>query len=414
MKFVDCRRQSTNLLKSRKLAKGQFGVLRKLATGQCKDYKVSLYKRQILIFEKKTSMFLLFLYLAIALFISFLCSILESVLLSTPISFLMVKKDEGYKWADKFISHKNDVDKPLSAILSLNTVAHTVGAAGVGAQAVKVFGEAYFGIVSAILTILILVLTEIIPKTIGARFWRGLAKFASNTISGMIIVTYPLVLLSAVITKMISSRDQEQSTSREEISALASIGADEGIFNEKEHKIIQNLLKLRNVKVDEIMTPRVVVAIADENQNLSEFLKNKEYLKYSRIPLYSGSDENITGYVFRQSVMEKLAEDQHEMKLKELRREIVVVPFSMVLFNLWELLLKKKEHIALVVDEYGGMDGIVTLEDVIETLLGLEIVDEKDTVSDMRKFARDRWATRQAKYQLLNQTGQTDLPENPI
>lgn len=356
-------------------------------------------------------MCLLFLYLAIALIISFLCSIMEAVLLSTPISFLMVKKDGGHKWADNFIMHKNDVDKPLSAILSLNTVAHTVGAAGVGAQAVKVFGEAYFGIVSAVLTILILVLTEIIPKTIGARFWRGLAKFASNTISGMIIVTYPLVLLSAVITKMISSRDQEQSTSREEISALASIGADEGIFNEKEHKIIQNLLKLRNVKVDEIMTPRVVVAIADENQNLSEFLKNKEYLKYSRIPLYSGSDENITGYVFRQSVMEKLAEDQHEMKLKELRREIVVVPFSMVLFNLWELLLKKKEHIALVVDEYGGMDGIVTLEDVIETLLGLEIVDEKDTVSDMRKFARDRWATRQAKYQLLNQTGQS---ENPV
>lgn len=356
-------------------------------------------------------MVLLLVYLFTALIISFLCSIMEAVLLSTPISFLMVKKDSGHKWADTFIRHKNDVDKPLSAILSLNTVAHTVGAAGVGAQAVKVFGEAYFGLVSAILTILILVLTEIIPKTIGARFWRNLSKTAANTISAMMIVTFPLVLLSAVITRMISNRDHEQSTSREEISALASIGADEGIFNDKEHKIIQNLLKLRNVKVDEIMTPRVVVAVADENQNLNEFLRNKEYLKYSRIPLYSGSDENITGYVFRASVMEKLAEDQHNMKLKELRREIVVVPFTMVLFNLWELLLKKKEHIALVVDEYGGMDGIVTLEDVIETLLGLEIVDEKDTVSDMRKFARDRWATRQAKYQLLNQTGQN---ENPV
>ncbi|HAX97223.1 MAG TPA: hemolysin, partial [Prolixibacteraceae bacterium] len=154
------------------------------------------------------------------------------------------------------------------------------------------------------------------------------------------------------------------------------------------------------------------VAVADENQNLGEFLRNKEYLKYSRIPLYSGSDENITGYVFRTSVMEKLAEDQHNMKLSELRREIVVVPFTMVLFNLWELLLEKKEHIALVVDEYGGMDGIVTLEDVIETLLGLEIVDEKDTVSDMRKYARDRWATRQEKYKLLNQTGQAGIDEN--
>lgn len=353
-------------------------------------------------------MLLLFTYLALALFVSFLCSIMEAVLLSTPVSFLMVKKEEGHKWADTFIRLKSNVDKPLSAILSLNTVAHTVGAAGVGAQAVKVFGEAYFGIVSAVLTILILVLTEIIPKTIGARFWRGLSRISSNTINGMMVVTYPLVLLSAVITRIISSRENEQSTSREEISALASIGADEGLFNEKEHRIIQNLLKLRNVKVNEIMTPRVVVALANEEENLSEFLRNKEYLKYSRIPLYSGREENITGYVFRQNVMEKLAEDQHDLKLKDLRRDIVVVPYTMVLFNLWEKLLSKKEHIALVVDEYGGMDGIVTLEDVIETLLGLEIVDEKDTISDMRKFARDRWLSRQAKYNFLDQPGAAD------
>jgi CBS domain containing-hemolysin-like protein len=353
-------------------------------------------------------MLLLLAYLSLALFVSFLCSIMEAVLLSTPVSFLMVKKDEGHKWADSFIRLKNNVDKPLSAILSLNTVAHTVGAAGVGAQAVKVFGETYFGIVSAVLTILILVLTEIIPKTIGASFWRELARFSSITISGMIIVTYPLVVLSAFITRAISNRGNEQSTSRAEISALASIGAIEGIFNEKEHKIIQNLLKLRNVKVTEIMTPRVVVALADENQNLSEFLKNKEYLKYSRIPLYSGNEENITGYVFRQSVMEKLAEDQHNLKLEDIRRDIVVVPYSMPLFNLWEKLLEKKEHIALIVDEYGGMDGIVTLEDVIETLLGLEIVDEKDTVSDMQKYARERWITRQAKYNLIDKIDKVD------
>lgn len=353
-------------------------------------------------------MFLLLTYLALALIVSFLCSIMEAVLLSTPVSFLMVKKNDGHKWAGTFIRLKSNVDKPLSAILSLNTVAHTVGAAGVGAQAVKVFGEAYFGIVSAVLTILILVLTEIIPKTIGARFWRELSKYSSVTINGMMVVTYPLVLLSAVITRTISSRESEQSTSREEISALASIGADEGLFNDKEHKIIQNLLKLRNVKVSEIMTPRVVVAMADEDQNLSEFLKNKEYLKYSRIPLFSGSDDYISGYVFRQSVMEKLAEDQHSLKLKDLKRDIVVVPYTMVLFNLWEKLLNKKEHIALVVDEYGGMDGIVTLEDIIETLLGLEIVDEKDTISDMQKYARDRWISRQAKYNFLDHLDDRD------
>lgn len=227
-------------------------------------------------------MALLILYLLIALIISFVCSIMEAVLLSTPQSFLIVKHEKGNVWAKNFLDLKSNIDKPLSAILSLNTIAHTVvGAAGVGAQAVKVFGDAYFGIVSAILTILILVLTEIIPKTIGARFWRKLTKISSHVIRGMIFITYPLVLLSAIITRAISNGKSEYSTSREEISALASIGADEGIFMEKEYKIIQNLLRLKNVKVSEIMTPRVVVAVADENLHLSEFLKNKDFLKFS-------------------------------------------------------------------------------------------------------------------------------------
>ncbi|PKP38174.1 MAG: hemolysin, partial [Bacteroidetes bacterium HGW-Bacteroidetes-15] len=204
-------------------------------------------------------MILLLAYLSLALFVSFICSIMEAVLLSTPNSFLIVKEENGNSWAKAFLGLKNNIDKPLSAILSLNTVAHTVGAAGVGAQAVVVFGDEYFGIVSAILTILILILTEIIPKTIGARYWRSLARPASVVINAMIVITYPLVVVSALITKAISKNQQEQTTSREEIAALASIGADEGVFTEKEHKIIQNLLKLKNVKVTEIMTPRVVV-----------------------------------------------------------------------------------------------------------------------------------------------------------
>lgn len=348
-------------------------------------------------------MALLIVYLLVALIVSFICSIMEAVLLSTPHSFLMVKSEKGNIWAKHFIELKNNVDKPLSAILSLNTVAHTIGAAGVGAQAVKVFGEAYFGLVSAILTILILVLTEIIPKTIGARYWRKLTRISSVVIRAMIFITYPLVLLSAIITKAFSKNNSEHSTSREEISALASIGADEGIFMEKEYKIIQNLLRLKNVKVSEIMTPRVVVAAADENLFLSEFLKNKDFLKFSRIPVYAGNFENITGYVFRQMVFEKLAEDQHQLKLKDIKREIVIVPDTRVLFSVWETLLEKKEHIALIIDEYGGVDGIVTMEDIIETLLGLEIIDEKDVVTDMQKFARDRWKSRQAKYNFIDQ-----------
>ena len=348
-------------------------------------------------------MILLFIFLFLALFVSFLCSIMEAVLLSTPPSFLIVNKEKGHHWAKVFLDLKNNVDKPLAAILSLNTVAHTIGAAGVGAQAIKVFGEASFGIISALLTLMILVFSEIIPKTIGARYWRSLAKGSSYIIKAMIIFTYPLVWLSAIITWIFSRKEKGQTTSREEIAAMATIGAVEGVFSENEYKIIHNILKLKNVKVTEIMTPRVVVAVADEKLTLREFLKSKNYLNFSRIPVYSNNEENFTGYVFRQTVLEKLAEDQHDLLLKDIRREILIVPNSIVLYSLWEKLLEKKEHIAIIVDEYGGLDGIVTMEDVIETLLGLEIVDEKDTITDMRQYAIERWKTRQAKYKILEQ-----------
>lgn len=348
---------------------------------------------------------LLLIYLFLALFVSFLCSIMEAVLLSTPVSYMKVQEENGHSYATRFIKLKQNIDKPLSAILSLNTVAHTVGAAGVGAQAVQVFGEASFGYVSAVLTILILVFTEIIPKTIGARYWRGLSGISANIMNLMVIITYPLVLISAYITKLIAGRQLEQTISREEISALANIGAEEGIFGEKENKIIQNLIRLKNIKVSQIKTPRVVVAVADEEMTLDQFWDKKEFLRFSRIPVYSGNDENITGYVFRQLVFEKLAEDEDypDIKLKDIKRDIVVVPKIMPVFTLWEVLLEKKEHIALVTDEYGGMDGVVSMEDIIETLLGFEIVDEKDTIADMQEYAKERWLARQAKYNLLEQ-----------
>jgi len=348
---------------------------------------------------------LLLAYLLLALIVSFICSIMESVLLSTPISFLRVKESAGRKYAGRMIILKQKIDRPLSAILSLNTVAHTVGAAGVGAQAIKVFGEAYFGLVSAILTILILVLTEIIPKTIGAMYWRTLAPVSANTIRIMIFITYPLVLASAYIIRFISSNRSEQTTSREEISALAHIGTEEGIFAEKENKIIQNLIRLRNVRASEVMTPRVVVSDAEESMSLDDFLKNKDYLKYSRIPVYKDNDEHVTGYVLRQTVFEKLAEAQINLRLVDIKREITIVPNTMPLLNVWEILLESKEHIALVVDEYGGMAGIVTMEDIIESLLGFEIIDEKDTIADMQQYARERWSMRQEKYRLIDQIG---------
>ena len=346
-------------------------------------------------------MTLLLIYLFIALIVSFLCSIAEAVLLSTPISYLKAKSDQGDKRAENYLKYKDNVDRPLSAILSLNTVAHTVGAAGVGAQAIIVFGEASFGIVSAVLTLLILVLTEIIPKTLGANYNRELMGFTSILIGVMIFITYPLVLLSLTLTRLLSRKEKELTTSREEISALASIGTEEGIFIDKENKIIQNLIRLKSIPISEIMTPRIVVVIANEDMTLQEFLKNKEFLHFSRIPIYGKNRDNITGYVFRELVFEKLAEDQFDLTLKDIRRNITTFDEKTTLFTAWEELLIKKEQISLVVDDYGGMDGIAPLEDIIETLLGFEIVDEKDRVEDMQQYAMERWKSKQKKYKLL-------------
>lgn len=347
-------------------------------------------------------MTLLFLYLFLALFTSFLCSIMEAVLLSTPISYLRSKIQSGDKSSESMLELKEDIDKPLSAILSLNTVAHTVGAAGVGAQATIVFGEEYFGIVSAVLTLLILVVTEIIPKTLGANYSKELVSISSKVIKSMIFITYPLVWLSAILTKLLARKNADLTTSREEIAALASIGTQEGIFADKENKIIQNLIKLKSLKIKKVMTPRTVVVTANENMTLKEFLKNKEFLHFSRIPIFNDNRDNITGYVFRQFVFEKLAEDQFNLKLKDIKRDILRFPENKTLLDAWEEMLQRKEHISLVVDEYGGMDGITTLEDIIESLLGFEIVDEKDKVEDMQQFALKRWKERQKKYEILN------------
>jgi CBS domain containing-hemolysin-like protein len=327
---------------------------------------------------------------------------MESVLLSTPLSFLLVKEKEGHKSSRIFIKLKNQVERPLAAILSLNTIAHTIGAAGVGTEATKIFGEVYFGIISAILTFLILIFSEIIPKTIGATYWRRLALSSGVIMNIMMIISYPLVIMSGYITKLFSKDSKDISVSREEISAMAHIGTEEGVFKDSENKVIQNLIRLRTVKVSAIMTPRVVVMAADQNMLLEEFLVKKEFRYYSRIPVYAKDIENITGYIFRQSVFEKLAEKEKNLKLRDIRREIVIAHEFQTVFKLWEVLLEKKEHIALIVDEYGGMDGIVTMEDIIETLLGLEIVDESDKIIDMQQYARERWTERKAKYNLLD------------
>lgn len=339
-------------------------------------------------------MFLLLVYLFLALITSFLCSIVESVLLSTPMTYLKTRVEQGDKSATKFIKLKEDSDKSLSAILSLNTIAHTVGAAGVGAQATIVFGEAYFGLVSAILTILILVLTEIIPKTLGTNYYKSLVNISGQIIRVMVIIAYPIVIVSGFLTKLLSKKKGESTTSREEISTLANIGVQEGIFKENENRIIQNLIKLCDIRVSKVMTPRPVVVIADENMTLTQFMENRNYLTFSRIPLYQGNRDNITGYVLRNTILEEVAQDHFTRTLQEIKRKMVVLPETSTVFYAWEKLLESKEHIALVLNEYGEMEGIITMEDIIETLLGMEIVDEKDTIVDMQQYALEKGKER--------------------
>ncbi len=334
---------------------------------------------------------LVLLYLFLALSVSFLCSVLEAVLLSTPVSFIAMKEQEGARNASLMMRLKKDIDRPISAILSFNTIAHTVGSAGVGAEATRVFGDEWFGVISAILTLLILVFSEIIPKTIGSYYWRRLAMLSAPIIKTMIIIMYPLVWLSEFITKLVSKDHQPLSVSREEVAAMVSVGTEEGIFESQEKNIIQNLFKLDNITVGEIMTPRTVVVTAQENTNIKEFYADESKRTYSRIPVYGENTDFITGYVLKQTVLEELSEDKFDKELKEVRRPILAYNEETPVGDVWEEMLKGKEHIAQVQNEYGCFLGVVTMEDIIETIIGQEIVDEKDTVADLQEYAREKW-----------------------
>ena len=336
-------------------------------------------------------MTLMLTYLFGALAISFLCSIMEAVLLSTPMSFITMKEEQGVKTASLMKAYKNNIDRPVSAILSLNTIAHTIGAAGVGAEAVKIWGQEYFGIISAILTLLILIFSEIIPKTIGSTYWRTMSMPATKIIQGMVIVTYPLVITLEYITKWISPKVQPLTVSREEVSAMVTVGTEEGVFEAEENKMIQSFIKIVNVTAKEIMTPNLVVEAAQQDSTLREFYDNRKEWDYSRIPIYDDNRDYITGYVLRATVLERLAEDKFNITLKEIKRPILTFMENESVSDIWEKMLEKKEHISVITDEYGCMRGLVTMEDVIETMLGVEIVDENDDTADLQVLAREKW-----------------------
>lgn len=339
-------------------------------------------------------MSLLIFYLTLAIAVSFLCSILEAVILSITPSYVAVLEKKKPKAGETLRKLKEDIDRPLSAILSLNTIAHTVGAAGVGAQAQVVFGNAYVAITSAILTLLILVFSEIIPKTLGARYWKQLALFSGSVIKFLIFITYPLVILSKGITSMLSSENNEPTISREEFSAIAEKGFEEGVFQEEESNIFKNLIRFNSLKVRDIMTPRIVVVKFQEDRTIHEILEGQEELRVTRIPIHGESEEDISGYVLKTDLYKSMYHGVGDKTLKEIKRDVLIVPENISLKTLFERLLEKQEHIAVAVDEYGGFSGVVTMEDVVETLLGMEIVDEFDAIEDMQTLARKKWRER--------------------
>lgn len=347
----------------------------------------------------------LLIYLLIALGVSFLCSVLEATLMSTTLSYITMREDEGYKPAVHMRKFKTETERPLAAILSLNTIANTIGAAGVGQQATLVFGSQWFGVVSAIVTLLILVCSEIIPKTIGTTYWRQLMGFAAGAIRVLIVLMWPVVKLIEWITQLFP-KNEEASVSREEVVALADMGEEEGVIEEDEKTIIKNVMRLDNVKACDVMTPRVVAAIAPETMTLREYYENDDYDHFSRIPVYADSPEYITGYVLRDDALEDLTEDKFQKALGEIKRPIPQFTEDDSIGDIFDQLLKQKSQIAIVIDEYGCFQGILTLEDVIETIFGFEIIDENDVIPDMQAYARERWQQRQKRFQKKNIKGE--------
>ena len=342
---------------------------------------------------------LLLLFFAIAIITSFLCSLWEAVLLSITPSYAQIQLQKGNRLGHRLQSFKDDIDRPLAAILTLNTIAHTVGAIGVGDQAARIWVDAnplITGLaVPATMTLAILVLSELIPKTLGANHWQSLAPITASCLEFIIRSLGPLVWLSQMITRKLKNKDVSSAFTRSDFVAMADIGAQDGVFEQRESEIISNLLKFRSIQAKDVMTPRTVVRSAPATETFEEFFESHREQRFSRIPVYENeSRDQVVGYVLKDQVLESILDGKATDPLISLKREIIAVPVDYPILELFNRFLSEREHIALVVDEFGGMDGIVTMEDVIETLLGVEIVDESDQTVDMQVLARRSWERR--------------------
>nr|WP_298923181.1 hemolysin family protein [uncultured Allomuricauda sp.] len=365
----------------------------------------------------------LLFYAFISIFFSFLCSILEAVLLSITPTFINIKKQEGKEYASELELLKKDVDKPLIAILTLNTIAHTVGAILVGVQAKVAYAELYgtstrtfmgfeftedlmVGVVSTLMTILILVASEIIPKTIGATYWKQLSNFTAKALNVMVFILKwtGLLWVLQLFTKLIGKKGHHGSVlSREDFTAMTDIAHEEGVFQESESKVIKNLLKFDEILAKDVMTPRTVLKIASEETTIQDFFEANRPLRFSRIPLYKDRMDNITGYFLKDELLEAIINKKGKQAVSTLKREILITDRTKPIPELFEKFVAQREHVSLVVDEYGSVSGLVTMEDVIETLLGLEIMDESDNVEDLQVLARKNWESRAKRLGIIEE-----------
>jgi len=341
-------------------------------------------------------MLLLFTYAMIALGFSFLCSVAEAVILSVTSPYITLMQQQGRRAGDLLAKLKRQINSSLAAILTLNTIAHTVGAAGAGAQAAKVFGSAYLGVASGVLTLLILVFSEIIPKTLGAHYWKQLAPLTAYLLQGLIWVLYPFVKLSELLTRGLSHGPGLTGFNRQELAAMAQLSAGEGHLEKQEIRILTNLLRLRETRVTDAMTPRTVVFALSENLTVEEFFWKYGSERFSRIPIYHADREHLDGFVLRSDLLLAQARGNTATRLSTYRRQMSALPATTSMARAFDEFLRQRAHLMMVVDEYGTLQGILTLEDILETLLGLEIVDEGDAAVDMQALARRLWRKRAA------------------
>jgi CBS domain containing-hemolysin-like protein len=337
-------------------------------------------------------MVLLLIYVATAVGFSFWCSILEGAFLSARLATLMERKEAGNRGAALLLQLKQQrVDDALSAILILNTVAHTAGATLAGTRAETLFGDKslvlagiavpWVGLFAAALIVLILIGSEIVPKTLGVVYAPHLVGFTAFSVRALIWLFKPALLLTSQITNFLARNREVRPISRRELAAMVSAAARDGSLPAAEARVVSNVLRYHEIKLEDVMTPRTVIAMLPAATTIGRFLDDDNVRVYSRIPLYEGERDNVVGFVFQREVLAAAARGEpHDTPLARFARKALFMP-------------ERREHMALVTDEYGGIAGLVSLEDLMETTLGIEIIDESDRVADLRIEAvrvRDR------------------------